>query len=937
MTEGAIPQIRGGGGPKVVSALGLKTHFIQTMEAFATKTLPSAQKVEMSSNLSLVFVLYSRFMSTYSIPRGENERKAPQLTLQALERHLERATEQLRFKMDASEYKTYLLGLLFLKKVSDQFGERYSRVLTYWRVHQKSQEEAREYAEDPLSYPGEIFVPKAARWSEVGARVETRTDVATILNAALQLLGQGNESLSDMLTHIDFERRVGKSPLLNQTLRDLVRQFSELYLAGDGFVPDILGTAYDRLTRDYSSSGGRGDGEFYTPPEVAHLLARLLKPGEGARVYDPCVGSGSLLLESARYVREMGGDTDRVTFYGQDIHAATAVLCTMNMLLHGISTAHIASEDTLLHPKHIETDGTLTRFDYILTNPPFGLSSTKVGMEFMERFPHATQNGKQGEYMFVQHMLAVLQPGGMIATVLPLGVLFREGTERAIRHWLVHVLDALEAVISLPSGLFYGTGIPTCILVLRGPGGKSADRKGKVLFVSAEDEYGARRGQNLLRPEDIEKIASCFESFREVPNYARVVGEEEIAENLWNLNVRRYIEPVPAPITDIRGIWLGGVPKTEVAARQEQFDGLGLHIAAVLTERDEKYYRFAPDVSERYQIRTVVTGHPGVQAKTARLDEVVRNWWQAEGRCVLEMGTRRARTEIRTHLKMTFTHALLPEGTLNELHAASIFARWWDAHRDDLLHLTAVGISQLVDGWASSLSWVGEAVDDAQLVTFLLPTEVGQIRKTQECILELERPVKEWEMEQDEMEEWEDPGMRGEQDTRDNRARELQQRLNAIKSTIKERGQRDKTSTCTKQQSLAVGARTDDALPDDVISQLNAQRALYELALAPYLEHKARLVKARKLLKSQREALLPLVQQKVYSLSLQEKENIVLNVLGADLCEHLHSVLAGRREELIDAIERWFDTYAEGIVQLQAKSEAADRHLHELLSGLGYF
>jgi type I restriction enzyme M protein len=223
------------------------------------------------------------------------------------------------------------------------------------------------------------------------------------------------------------------------------------------------------------------------------------------------------------------------------------------------------------------------RFDRVITNPPFSQNYSREGMTFPGRFRYgfAPETGKKGDLMFVQHMLAVLRPGGMVATVMPHGVLFRGGVEKEIRKGLVED-DLLEAVIGLPPNLFYGTGIPACILVLRAKGAKSAERQRKVLFINADAEYYAGRAQNYLRPEHIEKIVSAFDDFADVPGYAAVVSHADLVANDWNLNIRRYADNAPPPEPqDVRAHLLGGVPKAEVAARQDLPNLGGSHARCV--------------------------------------------------------------------------------------------------------------------------------------------------------------------------------------------------------------------------------------------------------------------------------------------------------------------------------------------------------------------
>ena len=362
------------------------------------------------------------------------------------------------------------------------------------------------------------------------------------------------------------------------------------------------GRPYEFLIKEFAETAGKKGGEFYTPRDVVRLMVRILRPDEGMRVYDPCVGSGGMLIISREYVEEHGGNPRDLRLYGQDNNGTVWAICKMNMLLHGIRGADIANEDTLEHPQHVE-GGELMRFDRVISNPPFSQNYSLADMEFRERFRYgfASERGKKADLMFAQHMHSVLRPGGMMATVMPHGVLFRSSTEGQIRQGFIED-DLLEAVIGLPPNLFYGTPIPACILVMRAKGAKPEERRGNVLFINADAEYHSGRAQNYLHPEHVEKIVSAFQDFRDIPGYAAVVSHQELAENDYNLNIRRYADNAPPPEPhDVRAHLLGGVPKAEVEAKRDLLDAHGFDTAAIFVDRpgDPDYYDFAPAVESR--------------------------------------------------------------------------------------------------------------------------------------------------------------------------------------------------------------------------------------------------------------------------------------------------------------------------------------------------
>ena len=508
--------------------------------------------------------------------------------------------DELRGGMDASQYKDYVLVLLFIKYVSDK------------------------YAGQPYA---SITIPSGASFKDMVA-LKGKPDIGDQINKKIIAPLANANRLSDFPDFNDAAK-LGSGKEMVDRLTNLVAIFENPALdfstnRADG--DDILGDAYEYLMRHFATESGKSKGQFYTPAEVSRIMAQILgirdaKTSASTTVYDPTCGSGSLLLKVGD---EAGAD---VTLYGQEKDAATSGLARMNMILHDNPTALVVQGNTLAHPK-FEDGGTLKTFDYVVANPPFSDKRWSHGLDPLndpfERFkPFGTPPGKQGDYAYLLHIVRSLKSTGIGACILPHGVLFRGHAEADIRRALVRK-GYIKGIIGLPANLFYGTGIPACIVVIDKEGAQT--RKG-IFMIDGSGGFVKDGPKNRLRSMDIHKIVDVFNKRLDVPKYARMVPFAEIGQKEFNLNLPRYIDSqMPEDLQDIEGHLRGGIPAADVDALQRYWDVCPQLRQALFKESRRSYLGLTV---EKSAIKSTIYEHPEFAAFIAEMNAHFDEWRQA--------------------------------------------------------------------------------------------------------------------------------------------------------------------------------------------------------------------------------------------------------------------------------------------------------------------
>ena len=457
------------------------------------------------------------------------------ISLQELEKRLWDAANALRGPVDPADFKTYVFPMLFWKWISDTWD---------WEHAQAVAEIGEDLTDEVEADYHRFALPAETHWRAVTVKTD---NLGSRVGTALAKIQQANP---DTLAGIFGDAAWGnKERLPEASLINLIQAFDGVTLNPDSVSNDVLGQAYEYLLKNFADESGKKAGEFFTPRAVVRLAVRILDPQPGESVYDPACGSGGMLVETINTVRDHGGDTRTLRLYGQEVNLTTSAIARMNLFLHDIEDFKIVRGDTLRSPGLRNSDGSLSKFDAIVANPPFSL--TNWGAEIWAADPRGALGvppAKNGDFAWIQHMVHSMSPNsGRVAVVMPHGVLFRGGSEAKVREGLIRE-DRLEAVIGLPGNLFYSTSIPACVLVFRSS--KTTARRGHVLFVDGSARFTKGRNQNHMTDADVQALVDAFTAGQDPDGdggaRVRLVPIAELEANGWDLNIGRYIKQASA-------------------------------------------------------------------------------------------------------------------------------------------------------------------------------------------------------------------------------------------------------------------------------------------------------------------------------------------------------------------------------------------------------
>ena len=851
--------------------------------------------------------------------------KKTKISLSRLESFLKAQCDRLRTSMDAAEYKNYIIALLFLKRINDQFEIDRLALKEDLRKQYPDADEATIDEELDIPEKYNCFVPELARWkyllhplNEEGEELSYGDAITT----ALAEVEKNNSALlSGVLSKTKFNElnTKGERVLDDETLSAILKDFNDFpKLQDENFeFPDLLGAAYEYLIKFFAESAGKKAGEFYTPSEVVYLMGQILQPKETDEICDPTVGSGGLLITMYNYVENRYGSAEKLTLHGQEKFDSPYQMCKMNMIFHNIRNARIEQGDTLLDPKLV-TGGSLNQYDIVVANPPFSQNYTTANMKFKERFQNWMSKKKQADFMFVQHMISVLKNNGRMAVVMPHGVLFRGGEEQKMRQRLIMGSETnptciLECVIGLPQGLFYGTGIPASLLIINKAG--ASKRKG-VFFINADREYKEGKNQNSLRPEDIEKISFVYHNKKEIPGYSRLVSKDALAAEDYNCNIRRYVDNSEAPTPqDVKAHINGGIPAKEIDELKPVFDCYKGLQGKLFTIATDGYANFTDAVTEKADIKNIIAESEGKKQVAMAYSKAIDNFWKASDTDLnaLHSGSL---YDFNHNLTDRYVRELAKLSVLDEYQIRGSFAHFSDSLKSDFRSVQSSG-------------WTAELIPDDELIANEFPDVLADLRRLESRRDELEGKFA--EIAEMEPEEWD-------AEQYDVMPKTI---ISEIKGEIKELKAQKRELTkqqkaLDKRRKLGADVEKEQKKCNAEMAALDAQISEKEAGIAKHVALENELKNCRKDIREIEQNKEKLADKARDQISDDDARRLITARWLKSLHDNINVYLEAHTRRLQQCVELIHDKYSVTLSTMIADRDQATEELNGFLEELGY-